>query len=110
MEGMVSKKTPIKSFGNAISSSKCGSCLNILKKNILNSVGSDIIRSIYSSNGICAAAELIVFEGSAFELSYRGTIFFPTTSFKYAGVHFWRAGQLLVNPLIISGRRGLRYF
>ncbi len=47
-----------------------------------SSVGLDLIRSIYSSNGISAALALMGFDGSAFELSYKGTILLPTIFFE----------------------------
>src|SRR4051812_13178531 len=106
MPGMLSKKPPIRSLGNTISLNSCGACLKILKKKMRNSVGLLRIRSIYSSNGISVADELIGFDGSALELSYKGTTLLPTTSLRYSGVHFSRAGQVLVRPLITNGRRG----
>src|SRR6185312_13107704 len=108
MDGMLSIKPPINSLGKAISSKSCGACLKILKKNMRSSVGSDMMRSIYLSKGISAAEELIGFDGSAFELSYSGTTLLPTALFRYSGVHFSRAAQLLVKPFITSGRRGFK--
>src|ERR1700742_4472639 len=105
---MLSRKPPIRSLGKTISFNNSGACLKILKKKMRSSVGCDLIRSIYSSKGISAALALIGFDGSAFELSYKGTTLLPTTSFKYSAVHFSRAGQLLVRPLITNGRRGFK--
>src|SRR5579872_1446535 len=103
MPGMLSINPPIRSLGITISFNNCGACLKILKKKIRSSVGFDRIRSIYSSKGISAAAELMGLDGSAFELSYNGTTLLPTTSFKYSGVHFSHAGQSLVKPFITNG-------
>ncbi|MNR24116.1 hypothetical protein D3C85_1411780 [compost metagenome] len=69
MAGMLSIKPPIKSLGILMSLIKLGTFLNKLKKKILNSVGSRLIKSRYSPNFMCAVAALIGLLGSAFELS-----------------------------------------
>src|ERR1700744_2160200 len=105
---MLSIKPPIRSLGNTISLINSGACLKMLKKKMRSSVGFDLIRSIYSSKGFSAALALMGFDGSAFELSYKGITLLPTTSFRYSGVHFSRAGQLLVSPFMTRGRRGFK--